>query len=73
MKLSKLMHVLSVIVGVTGIIVFISAIIGGSDNVVFGITKFDALACAGIIILIAIWLGIGTIHHVIIEQKGEIV
>lgn len=72
MKLSKLMHILSVIMGVTGIIVFIGAVIGGSDNVVFGITKFDALACAGIIIFIAIWLGIGTIHHVIIEQKGEI-
>lgn len=72
MKLSKLLHVLSVISGVIGIVVFIGAVIGGSDNVVFGITKFDALACAGIIILIAIWLAIGTIHHTTIEQKGEI-
>ena len=73
MKFSKLMHVASVIVGLVGVVVFAGAILGGSDNLVFGITKVDALLCAGILILIAIWTQIATIHHMILEKKGEIV
>jgi hypothetical protein len=73
MKLSKLMHVGSVVVGFTGVITFTGAILGGADNLVFGITKFDALLCAGILILIAIWLAIGTIHHMMLEKQGEII
>ena len=73
MKFSKLMHVASVIVGFVGVIVFAGAILGGSDNLVFGITKVDALLCAGILILIAIWLQVATIHHMMLEKRGEIV
>ncbi len=73
MKFSKLMHVASVIVGLVGVVVFAGAILGGSDNLVFGITKVDALLCAGILILIAIWTQIATIHHMMLEKKGEIV
>lgn len=73
MKLSKLMHVVSVVVGLAGVVVFASAILGGSDNLVFGITKVDALLCAAILILIAIWLQMATIHHIMLEKHGEIV
>lgn len=73
MKFSKLMHVVSVASGFVGVIVFVGAILGGSDNLVFGITKFDALACAAILILIAIWVQIATIHHMMLEKKGEII
>lgn len=73
MKFSKLMHVGSVVVGFAGVVAFIGAIIGGGDNLVFGITKVDALLCAGILILIAIWLQIATIHHMMLEKRGEIV
>ncbi len=73
MKPSKLMHVVSVIVGLVGIITFVGAVVGGSDNLVFGVTKLDALVCSAILILIATWLQIGTIHHVMLERKGEIV
>ena len=73
MKLSKLMHVTSVIVGLVGVITFISAVLGGSDNFVFGITKIDALICCAILILIATWLQIATIHHMMLEKRGEIV
>ncbi len=73
MKPSKLMHVASVIVGLVGVVVFAGAILGGSDNLVFGITKVDALLCAGILILIAIWLQVATIHHMMLEKRGEIV
>lgn len=73
MKLSKLLHVSSVIVGVIGVITFIGAMLGGGDNIVFGVTKIDALLCAGILILIAIWIQIATIHHMALEKRGEIV
>ena len=66
------MHVASVIVGIIGVIAFLSAVLGGGDNLVFGVSKIDALLCAGILILIAIWGQIGAIHHMILEKRGEI-
>ncbi len=71
--MSKVLHVASVIVGLAGVVAFIGAILGGADNLVFGVTKIDALLCAGVLILIAIWLSIGTIHHMMLEKRGEIV
>ncbi len=73
MKLSKPLHVTSVIVGAIGVVAFIGAVLGGGDNVIFGVTKVDALLCAGILILIALWLQLATIHHVMLERRGEIV
>ncbi len=73
MKPSKLMHVVSIIVGFIGVVVFVGAILGGSDNLVFGITKTDALLCSAILILIAIWVQIATMHHMILEKKGEVI
>ncbi len=73
MKLSKLTHVGSVIVGFIGVIMFIGALRVGSDGMVYGITKMDALACVAILILIATWLQVATIHHMMLEKKGEII
>ena len=73
MKPSKLMHITSIVVGSIGVILFAGAILGGSDNLVFGITKADALLCSAILILIAIWTQIATIHHIMLEKKGEII
>ena len=67
------MHVASVIVGFAGVVSFMAAIFGGADNLVFGVTKGDVLLCAGILILIAIWLQVATIHHMMLEKRGEIV
>ena len=72
MKLSKVMHGGSVIVGLIGLILFLIAVLGNSEST-FGITKMDTLACVAILILIAIWLTISTIHHVMLEKTGEIV
>lgn len=72
MKLSKLMHIGSVAVGLVGVVAFAWTLIGGG-NVVFGITKMDALVCTVIVMLIAIWLQVGTIHHMMLEKRGEIV
>ena len=73
MKLSKVLHVVSVVVGLAGVIAFISTVFGGADNLVFGITKVDALLCSGILILIAIWGQIGAIHHLMLEKRGEVI
>ncbi len=73
MKISKMLHVLSVIAGGVGIITFAGAMLGGGDNLVFGITKFDALFCTAILLLVAIWLQVATIHHMMLEKKSEII
>ena len=73
MKLSKIMHVASVIVGSIAVITFLGAIFGGADNNVFGITKVDALLCTGILVLFAIWSLLGAMHHMKLEKHGEIV
>ncbi len=67
------MHLASVIVGFAGVFSFAAAIIGGADNLVFGITKTDALLCAAILILIAIWTQIATIHHMMLEKHREVI
>lgn len=73
MKLSKLLHIISVLVGFTGVVTFAASVLGGADNLVFGITKADALACTAILILIAIWAQVATIHHMMLEKRGEII
>ncbi len=67
------MHVISVLVGFAGVVTFVAAILGGADNLVWGVTKVDALLCAGILILIAIWVQIATIHHMMLEKRGEMI
>lgn len=73
MKFSKLLHITSVLVGFAGIITFTGAQFGGADDLVFGVTKMHALLCAGVLFLIAIWTQVATIHHMMLEKKGEII
>lgn len=71
MKISKMLHVASIIVGGVGIVTFIGSMLGGGDDLVFGVTKMDALMCSAILILIAIWAQVGTMHHIMLEKTGE--
>ena len=71
MKLSKLLHIISVIVGLLGVITLLT--VGANDNLVFGVSAMHALACSGILILIAIWSQLGAIHHMMLEKNGEII
>ncbi|KKQ92721.1 MAG: hypothetical protein UU16_C0023G0015 [Candidatus Woesebacteria bacterium GW2011_GWA2_40_7] len=73
MKLSKIMHVASVIVGSIAVITFSGAVFGSTNGMVFGITKNDALLCTGILVLFAIWGQVGAIHHMMLEKRGEVV
>ncbi len=73
MKISKTLHVASVVAGFTGII---SAIVGATMSegaLVWGITREHWLFCSGLLMLIAIWFLLGTMHHMMLEKKGEIV
>ncbi|MFZ2167340.1 MAG: hypothetical protein WAV50_00550 [Minisyncoccia bacterium] len=73
MKFSQVLHGVSIVAGFAGVIGLAGAVLGGSDDLVFGITKIDALLCSAILLLIAIWTSISTIHHMMLEKRGEIV
>ncbi|TAK58580.1 hypothetical protein EPO14_01920 [Patescibacteria group bacterium] len=73
MKISKILHVVSVIVGVAGIVALVGAYIAGPSGTVFGLNQNHLFIDAGIRILIAIWLQLATLHHMTLEKKGEIV
>ena len=76
MKLSKVLHVLSVLTGVAGVISFAAtavASLAGTGERVFGVTKIDALLCVVVLLLLAIWLQLATMHHMMLEKKGEII
>lgn len=66
------MHVASVITGLIGVVVFLIVVFGSAEST-FGITKADALACSAILILIATWTQVATIHHMMLEKNSEII
>ena len=74
MKLSKLFHVLSVLLGLTGVVMWTVALRAWpAGEVRFGVTREVMLLCAIISLLTAIWLVIGAMHHMALEKTGEIV
>ncbi len=72
MKLSKIMHILNVLVGFAGIVTATVAVLG-SDGIVRGLTREHLLLCSGVLMLIAIWLAVNTVHHVMLEKTGEVI
>ena len=74
MKLSKFFHVISVILGLIGLAMSAVAVLFWSAGVVwFGMTRDVMLMCAITSLLGAIWIQIATIHHIMLEKKGEII
>ncbi len=73
MKISKILHVLSVIAGVAAIATAFAAVIAGAGNGAFGLSREHLLFCSGVLFLAAIWFGVSTIHHMMLEKKGEII
>lgn len=72
MKFSQVLHIISILVGFVGVVTFLAAVFGGADDSVFGVTKFDALFCTAILFLIAIWATIGSMQHMMLEKRGQI-
>jgi len=80
MKLSKVFHVLSVISGVIGVLAFFSVWGGGMmSGTGYGMMGYGQgyMSMGGssalFFIAVAIWLQLATIHHMMLEKKGEIV
>lgn len=76
MKISKVLHVLSVISGVWGVLSFLGLFGGGmmsgfSSMMGYG-QGYTSMPMGSIaLFLIAIWLQIGAIHHMMLEKHGE--
>lgn len=70
MKISKLSHVLSVLFGLSGVILWVVAIFASPA---FGQTREVMLLCAILSFLAAIWLVLGAMHHNTLEKTREIV
>ena len=73
MKISKTLHIASVVTGFAGIV---SAIVGatmGEGALMWGVTREHWLFCSGLLVLIAIWFIVSAMHHMMLEKKGEIV
>ena len=74
MKLSKLFHVISVGLGLIGLAMSAIAVLFWPGGVVwFGLTREVMLMCSITFLLAAIWIQIATIHHIMLEKKGEII
>lgn len=72
MKLSKVLHVANVVVGLAGIV---SALVGvaAGTALVWGLTREHLLLCSAVLMLVAIWLAVNTIHHVMLEDRGKVI
>lgn len=68
------MHVASVLFGFAGLLMWVVILlfwpVGG---VWFGVTRELMIVCAVFSFLAAIWLQIATIHHMMLEKRGEII
>lgn len=72
MKISKILHVLSVISGAIGVLTLLGTW-GGGMNGMMGYSQGYMFGGTSAFLLIAIWLQIATMHHMMLEKKGEIV
>ena len=72
MKISKILHVISVIVGVASIVTALVAAVAAGSAGIWGLTKEHILLCSGLLMLIAIWLAVSTVHHVMLEDRGNV-
>jgi hypothetical protein len=73
MKLSQVLHVISIVAGLIGVTMSGFAVLAWPAGVVwFGLTREIMLLCAITTLLAAIWIQIATIHHMMLEKKGKL-
>ncbi|MDP2789148.1 MAG: hypothetical protein Q8O46_03825 [bacterium] len=73
MKLSKIFHVIAAVVGWVGVGALLSAWVAGENGTAFGFTQTHLFLDAIVLVLIAIWMQIATLHHMKLEEKGEVI
>ena len=73
MKLSKILHIVSVIAGLAGVVALVAAYIAGPGGTFWGFSQNHLFVDAGIRILLAIWLQLAALHHMKLEERGEVI
>jgi hypothetical protein len=76
MKLSKVLHVISVIAGLIGGLMWFLLIFAWFTGATWFAVTTDLMLMIGCTIfsfLAAIWLQIATIYHMMLEKRGEII
>lgn len=78
MKISKILHVLSIVSGVIGVFSLFGSWGRGMMYGIYGMMGYGqgyaSMPMGSIVFfLIAIWLQLATMHHMMLEKKGEIV
>lgn len=73
MKLSKLFHVLGALAWTIGVLALFAAwYVSGNGGTVLGMDEAHLFNDAIVLILVAIWLQLATLHHMVLEKRGEI-
>lgn len=73
MKISKVLHVVSVMAGFLGVLALIGAWCASKQGLVLGMDETHLFRDATVLVLIAIWLQLGTMHHIMLEKSKEII
>ena len=74
MKLSKVLHVISIVMGLIGLAMSAFVVLyWPAGEVWLGVTRDVMMFCSAMSLLAAIWVQIATIHHMMLEKRGEIV
>ena len=76
MQLSKLLHIISVILGLIGAFMWFLLIFGWFIGARWFAATNDLtlmIGCTIFSFLAAIWLQIATIHHMMLERRGELI
>ncbi len=73
MKISKILHILSVVSGGGAIVTALAAVVAGAGNGAFGLSREHLLFCSAVLFLAATWFGVSAIHHVMLEKEGRVI
>ncbi|MFA4887575.1 MAG: hypothetical protein WC595_05145 [Candidatus Nanoarchaeia archaeon] len=73
MKLSKILHVISIVMGLIGMAMSAWVVLFWPAEVTwFGVTRDVMMFCSVTSLLAAIWIQIATIHHIILEKNRKL-
>lgn len=73
MKISKVLHIVSVLAGFWGVLALVGAWLAGQDGTIWGFSQQHCFYDAIVLVLIAIWLQLATMHHIMLEKKNEMI
>lgn len=72
MKFSQFLHIATIGLGIAGMITALAGVQAGVAGLVWGLSREHLFLCSGLLMLMAIWTGVGAIHHLMLEKQGRI-